>query len=399
MVPERALTDRLPQGKDKNDRILTRNFVAVCTANCACFGSFYLFLATLPVYVIQIGGNEAQVGFIIGVFSATALVVRPIVGRAGDTLNQKLLVLLGASIMTVSGLLYIGTGSVPSLLLLRVFHGVGFAVFGTIAITLVAEISPMARRGEAIGYYGGFQSLAMIGGPALGVLLMNRVGFTTLFISSAGLALIGVAVLSMLSIPARSQSAPIRSKSSGWIDRSALLPGAMLIMMAITYASVISFMPLLAEHRKIGNMGLFFAVLGVMTLTTRGPFGRLSDKYGRRSVIIPGMCLLAAGLVVASLASSLIVFLASALLYGLGFAAVQPAIMALTVDRANPQARGAAMGTITAAMDFGMGVGSFMWGFVLQAFGFTVLYLAAAAVGLAGAVMAGGTVRSRKANE
>ena len=45
------------------------------------------------------------------------------------------------------------------------------------------------------------------------------------------------------------------------------------------------------------------------------------------------------------------------------------------------------MGTVTAGMDLGIGTGSFLWGFVSQAFGFTTLYLAAAAAALAGVLI------------
>ncbi|HLC23468.1 MAG TPA: MFS transporter [Dehalococcoidia bacterium] len=368
-------------------RILTGSFVAVCAANFACFASFYFLLATLPIYVTRIGGNDSDVGLVIGVFAATALVVRPFVGRGSDSIGHKILMLSGAAVLAASGLLYILTRSVSGLLALRIFHGVGFAMFGTAAMAMIADISPAGRRGEAIGYYGASTNLAMVIGPAVGVLLMQRLGFTILFAASAGLALISFLVSLTLSGPHGPRHKHPAKVRTSLIERSALFPSMVLVLMAVTYAAILSFMPLLAEKRQIGNPGLFFTIMGVVILATRGPLGRISDRYGRGMTIVPGLLCMGLGLATMAYTPSLAIFLVVSFMYGLGFAAVQPGLLALSVDRAGPQARGAAMGTVGAAMDLGIGAGSFLWGFVSQAFGFTALYLAAAAAALAGVLI------------
>ena len=82
-----------------------------------------------------------------------------------------------------------------------------------------------------------------------------------------------------------------------------------------------------------------------------------------------------------------------AVLYAIGVGAAQPTLMAMTVDRAKPQERGAAMGTFTTAMDLGIGVGSVVWGMTAEAFGFQTMYVAASLMGLVGvAVLLGGTI-------
>lgn len=58
--------------------------------------------------------------------------------------------------------------------------------------------------------------------------------------------------------------------------------------------------------------------------------------------------------------------------------------MAITIDRAKPQERGAAMGTFTTSMDLGIGIGSVVWGLVAEAFGYQVMYVVAGFMGLVG---------------
>ncbi len=124
----------------------------------------------------------------------------------------------------------------------------------------------------------------------------------------------------------------------------------------------------------------------------------MSDRRGRVAVIAPGLLFTFVALLVLSQAESMAALLVVAVLYAVGVGAAQPTLMAMTVDRAGPQERGAAMGTFTTAMDLGIGVGSVVWGVTAEAFGFSTMYVAASLMGLVGvAVLLGGTIgRSRR---
>jgi len=75
--------------------ILSRNFILAWLVSFSAFAGFYFLLATLPIYIVQIGGSESEVGLIIGVSSTTALALRPLVGRAADIWSRRLLILGG----------------------------------------------------------------------------------------------------------------------------------------------------------------------------------------------------------------------------------------------------------------------------------------------------------------
>jgi predicted MFS family arabinose efflux permease len=98
------------------------------------------------------------------------------------------------------------------------------------------------------------------------------------------------------------------------------------------------------------------------------------------------MVMAAAGLYLLATAYSLQALLLAGVLYGLGFGAVNPALMALTVDRARLAGRGAAMATFSAAFDLGIGLGSVLLGYVLQLTSFAVMYLTGAAIVVLGSL-------------
>ena len=350
--------------------LLTRNFVLAWLITLFNFGSFYLLLATLPLYIVEIGAGEAQVGLVIGVFAVTALPLRILVGREADVWGRRRLILGGCLVMLVSSLLYIWTESMFSLLAVRILHGAGWAAFGTATAALAADVVPPRRRGEGMGYCGMSINVAMVAGPVTGIFIMRSLGFTYLFLIAGAVAALSVLCAALVTEPKDHPSQP----RGPLFEVPALFPSAMMCMLALTYGSIVSFLPLFAMRRGLENPGLFFTVFAVALVLTRGPAGRVSDRYGRGTTIVPGLLLAAVGLGLLSTAASLTTFMVVAVVYGLAFALVQPALMALVVDRVVPERRGAAMGAFTGAMDLGIGAGAFLWGFVAQIAGFPAMY-------------------------
>ncbi len=368
--------------------MFTRDFSLAILANLFSFASMYVLLATLPLYVVAIGGTVSDAGVVLACFTLSAVVVRPVVGRLSDRRAKKAIMLAGAVILAASSLLYAPVHSVPLLMAVRVFHGVGWAAFGTAASALAADLAPLSRRGEAMGYFGVGMNVAMAIGPALGVFLVGWTGYGSLFLPAMVLGAAAALTTAGIAEPRRAPGQGALQR--GWrsfILPSALFPSAVLFTNALTYASVVALLPLFADEAGLGNPGLFFTVFSVVVLVLRGPLGRVSDRRGRVAVVAPGLSVTFVALLVLSQAQSTTTMLVVAVLYAVGVGAAQPTLMAMTVDRAGPQERGAAMGTYTTAMDLGIGVGSVVWGVVAQSLGFATMYVAASLMGLVGVAL------------
>ena len=223
-------------------------------------------------------------------------------------------------------------------------------------------------------------NVAMAIGPALSIILLQAYDFSILFSIGAGISLISL----FLAFPI--SETMVKHPKTPLFSREALFPSALMFIVSLTYGSIVSFLSLFALKKGISNPGVFFSVFAVTLILVRALAGKLSDIKGRKYVIIPGMVLIAAGLGVLSTASALEIFLAAALLYGLGFGLVHPSLMALLVDRVSEAGRGAAMGTFTAAFDLGIGTGSILLGLVLQYYGFQVMYTLGGLIVLSGAI-------------
>ena len=134
-----------------------------------------------------------------------------------------------------------------------------------------------------------------------------------------------------------------------------------------------------------GTPGLFYTVYALVSLAVRSPAGRLSDRLGRRAVIAPALGHPAAGLAaVLGLAASQRAFLGAAALYGVGFGAAQPALLAMTADRAPPGERGRAMGTLYTAWELGISGGAMLLGLCATTLGYEATWWTAAVIAAAG---------------
>ncbi|MGH8010193.1 MAG: MFS transporter, partial [Candidatus Binatia bacterium] len=220
-----------------------RDFLVLCLGAFLFSGSTFLLFTVLPVFVVQeLKGAESQVGLIMGAFAVAAVLTRPVSGWLVDRWSRTVGLNLGALIYCVAPLLYIPVGSVPMMLVLRLFHGIGIAVYTTAASVLVADLAPPTRRGEAMGYYGMAVNLAMAIGPALGAALIEPIGFTRLFWLATILAFCSLLLIQLLHEPARTRSDPqANTARPPLFSRAALLPGFVAMCMTMTFGAVVSF--------------------------------------------------------------------------------------------------------------------------------------------------------------
>ena len=369
------------------DRIWTTDFVKICVANFSSFGSFYLLLATLPLYIVTIGGGEAEVGLVMGVFALSSVVARPLTGAALDRFGRKSVLIVTMIGMVIASVSYLAAASVLTLLLIRAWHGVSFGGTTTTTMAYVADIVPHRQRAEGVGYFGMFTNISLAIGPWIALETVRVAGFPAMFAVSAAIAAAGVIVsLTLRELPRSEPSNPTKSWYRRLINTKSLRPSLILLFFAATYSAQVAFLPIYAASQNLGNVGVYFIVYAVALILSRIVSGRIADRFGRGVAVIPGLVLAAISMITLSLATDMVLLIVTAVLYGAAFALVTPALMALVVDVTTPANRGSAVATYSAAMDVGIGGGALLWGVVIQQFGYIPMYQAAAVVPVIGIV-------------
>ncbi|WP_312118408.1 MFS transporter [Brevibacillus reuszeri] len=353
----------------------TRDFVILALSNFMLFVAFQMLLPTLPVYVTDMGGDQLAVGLVISLFTVSALLVRPFTGKALDTIGRKPVLLLGLAIflLAVSG--YYWMVSVALVLAIRFLHGIGWGIVTTTYGTIVSDIIPSERSGEGMGYFGMFSNLAMAFGPLVGLWVSQNWGYGWLFAISAGLtalAMISSRLVRIKGVPAEKR--PRTSIMSGLLEKAALFPSLLNLLIGFIYGGIFSFITLFGLEVGIENIGLFFLFNAIALMAVRPLAGKLFDRRGPVWILLPGAIILGVGLLLLSYSTTEIELVGSAILFGIGVGSVQPSLQAWTIKRVDPARRGAATGTFFSAFDLGIGGGAMILGAIAKVTSFALMY-------------------------
>ncbi len=363
-----------------NERLLTRAFVFVWLATFGSLLTVGMLLPVLPVYArgaLDVG--DVGVGIAVAAASPTALLLQPIVGRIGDRKGRRPLVIVGCLVLAASVALYVPASSLTALVVLRLVGGVGEALLFVGSATIVNDLAPPTRRGEAVSLY----SLAVWGGlaagPLLGELLLRDDSFDTVWLVAAAIAL--VAGLTAFGLPeTRPQNIPVEPGRQPLVHPTALLPGLVLVLSMIGFAGMAAFAPLYARELGLSGAGLVFALNAAIVISIRSIGRRIPDRVGPRRTATAAMALASAGFAVIALVHSPAGLYAGTAVLACGQALIFPALMMIVVGRAPAAQRSSAVGSFTAAADLGYAIGAISLGVVAASVGYRGVFTVAAVV-------------------
>jgi len=361
-------------------KILSRDFVISFFAQFAFASVFFALVPTLPIYLSRLGSTNAAIGMIIGGFSISALVIRPLIGRALLKIPEKKFMVIGAIIFSLSSMAYLFGKPFWPLLTVTIAQGVGWAFFVTASLTLVMRITPEAKRGQSVSYYFLAFNIAFALAPSFGIFLMNLINFPGLFFVCTGLSLGSL----FLTIQLRKSPAhPLGNPSIAnqpFLSREALPPAILAFMGNIIWGAVIAFFPLYALSQGVTNPGFFFAVYASVLILCRLLGGRILDVYRREKIIFPCLFLIIIAMTILAFSTTSTMFLLVAVVWGLGNSFFFPSIVAYALDLAR-SSYGPAIGTYLALSDLGTSIGSVIMGIVLQWSNFQIMFLSLAFTG------------------
>lgn len=372
-------------------RIWTKDFIIIVIANFFIFTSFQMTLPTLPLYVQEIGSNETWVGIIVGIFTFSALLIRPFGGKLLDTTGRAPVFLIGLAILVLSLYSLAISTTILILVIVRIVQGVGWGLSNTASGTIASDLVPKDRRGEGLGFFGLSGNLALAIGPALGLFLVDHIAFSTLFIICGSLTLIAlVLALNVRYVkPEPLTDSEIQEDADtaerfNFIEKRALPASALLFFITFTFGGIATFLPAYTFQQGFQShyIQIYFVLYALALVTTRFFAGRIYDRRGLPIVFIPGIILIISGLTLLAILNSPVYLFAGAILYGLGFGTVQPALQASAINSTPIRKRGMANATYFSAFDLGVGLGAITFGLVAQYADYSSIYWISAGSGV-----------------
>ncbi|NWF78775.1 MAG: MFS transporter [Chloroflexi bacterium] len=211
--------------------------------------------AGLPTLAQAFAASFQDVQWIVLAYllAVTTLIVT--VGRIGDIIGRRRLLLAGIGLFSGASLL---CGVVPTLWLLiaaRVAQGLGAAIMMALTVAMVAETVPTAQTGSAMGLLGTMSAIGTTLGPSLGGLLIAGLGWRMIFLVNVPLGILNV-VLAHRFLPADRRGEPAERRAG--FDMGGTL------LLALTLAAYALAMTLGRGHFGLLNIALLLgAVFGV----------------------------------------------------------------------------------------------------------------------------------------
>ncbi|MBI4278696.1 MAG: MFS transporter [Armatimonadetes bacterium] len=371
---------------------LGRAFITIWLVSLATYLSFQLLTASLPLYAVGLGASDASVGMLSGLIATVALIARPMVGWWVDRGGSAWAMISGTGLFTVAAVGYWMASSVAVILLFRAVNGLGIALFHTAGQTVVANLAPVERRGEALSLFSISHSLSQGLGPPIGVAVVQAAGYPSLFAICVTIGLIGV----VLALPLRTlRTAPASLTRHRFFHRGVLLPGLLMTGLTVTFGATVGLLAVHASRRGLPNPGLVFTAYAAGIFLAQSVAGRISDRRGRMAVIAPGMILAALGMWATASAGGWWL-IAAGVLAGMGLGSSQPSLFALAADMVPVEERGSAMATMGVFLEIGIGTGAIGGGLVGRAFGLGVTYGLAGVPPALAAMVALGRLRAQR---
>ncbi len=326
-----------------------------------------MIIPELPDFLTQLGGADYK-GYIISVFTITAMISRPFSGRLADTIGRIPVIMVGSVVCFSCSLIYPLLTTVAGFLVLRLVHGLSTGFTPTGQTAYLADIVPVERRGEGMGILGTAAGIGMAGGPALGGLISNRMGTEAMFYTSAIFALLAVVMVLRLKETRRPQK-PFRLSSLA-IDRRDLFeprvtfPCITMALCAYAYGAFLTVIPDFGDHVGVKNPGLLFAYFTLASLAIRLIGGKASDRWGRQPVLRFSTLLIVAGMALIMMADTRGLLIAGILLYGFGYGATSPTLLAWATDLSLENFKGRGIASLYIFMELGIGIGALASGYI-----------------------------------
>lgn len=339
------------------------------------------FVIILPLFARrfdELGAGVEALGVSAMAYALTATLAAPFMGALADRIGRKPVVVASLAVYALAFCGYRVAQSAAALILLRGLAGAFTAGLIPAVTSLAADLAPADRKAQWIGFMNAGASVGWVAGPLLGGLLYDHWGYNLALLVSIGLALLSLLVAWMyiphsaptpahprVVIAALDRFSPSKQAQATLERFRSTLPEALasfaillFIFFAVMFAwAFIEPRFMFYAYNDLGwtssMLGLAMSAYGVAMVIGEIACGRLSDRLGRKPVILLGLALFSAQFIgLASFHDYLLIALAFSIA-GLGNALYDPALSAAMLDISPQEHRSRTLGLKSMIGSFG----------------------------------------------
>jgi MFS family permease len=342
---------------------LVRNIIIVGFVSLFTDLSSQMVFPVVPLFLLSLGASVWVVGLVEGAAETTASLLKVFSGYWSDKIKRrKPFIFAGYGLSSLTKPLFAFAQTWPFVLFFRVIERVGKGIRDAPRDAIVAESVDVSIRGKAYGFQRAMDGVGSFTGAILAIVFLTFFASSNPLATYRNLFLVAffpgiIGVLFILFIKEKRQQPAIQKhqKAPFHISMKRLPRNLQIFILVSTIFSLGNFgyAFLIVRSNKLGYSDattlllyiLFYVVYTLFTI----PAGMLSDKIGRKPVLIMGYLVFAAAAICLIFTSQLYMLIFIFILYGIFFGFVDGVQRAFVVDLAPPDLKGTALGTFHTA--------------------------------------------------
>ncbi|MCD1145589.1 MFS transporter [Kocuria sp. LUK] len=367
-----------PAAPDR-DRVPQQITVLIAAAFVIAVG-YGIVAPVLPQFATTFGVGVSAAGAVVSAFALARLLFAPAGGRILARIGERPTYVVGVLVVAVSSAATAFAQSYWQLLVFRGLGGIGSVMFTISAMGLIVRLAPPRMRGRVSGYYASAFLLGGVLGPVIGGLLAG-LGLQAPFLIYAAALLVAVAVVhfrlrdEVLGEGRAGAAQPVLTPREAWSV------GAYRAAVASNFANGwtsygirVALVPLLAVAvlgAGPGVAGLALAVFAAGNALALTVTGRLTDRFGRRPLVLVGLVVNGVATTALGLSGDVVTFVVLSLVAGMGSGTMNPGQQAAVADVIGPdRSGGPVLARYQMSADAGQILGPVVAGALADAAGF-----------------------------
>ena len=311
-----------------------------------------------PLFAYELEGDIFLVTVLLAFSAIARLVASPITGFMSDRWGRRPLLITGAGVRAVTSILSFFADTYLEFFVLEFIGGVGIAMWNTSANILIADVTEQHIRGRVVAMRGMSMRAGQFTGPLLGALVAAFFDIRTIFLIN-GIAKVLTLVIALYLIKESrvEDEAGAPRRQGQRLSLSAIRPflsRAFILVILATFAVSMmgqgvfaGLLPIYAQelaNLDEAGIGTLIGIGGFISVLVAFPSGMISDGYGRKFALVPGLALLAVSAYLLSLGDNYTMLLLMVSVYGFAWGMSQGTAQTYAMDISPAQQRGTFLG-------------------------------------------------------
>ena len=354
----------------------------------------------LPLFAMFLGAGPEAIGLAVGISTVTGIFFKLPAGALSDIIGRRRTMLAGLCFFAVIPFTYFFINTYNQLVIVRFLHGFATAVYGPVAMAVVADVAA-ERKGEMLSWFSSVAILGTLAGAPVGGFILAFLGteghsntaFNVVYgiVAITGLASLALGAKILLKDEILSAQGGLKARLTTFStgirevagDKRIVVTSAMEGVQNMSMGALEAFLPVYAVS-VVGlnplQAGLLWGGQIATTMLAKPIMGRISDKFGRKPLIIAGLLCCALPFASIPALTSFWSLMLACLVFGLGEALVTSSSAAMVADLCKARHYGTAMGVFGTIFDIGHASGPIIGGLLVGAFGYQIAFILIALV-------------------